>query len=267
MKKQMFILALLLFVPLFAAAQNSLDQANNVRSGMNGNDNSSTAPSNPYMGSSGAGSSASGNVPNISRSQASNTNSGVTIDEVAAGNPGQDTSARDKLQAEQDLRASREKDIISYCTTVLITYMAMVVALNILRMISTKAAYIAAVACLAVMIVMLIAGFIKIFQNYPDGINPSGGVKAVCTIMLGAVVANEVIGLFGGGIGGLLPFLITGLGFIVGGNKLAKSLMKKEAAKTDAEKAKLDERNANSSNANNSRTSNQSSTNTRGTRR
>ena len=215
MKKLIFVLTFLLCVPLFAAAQNSLDQANNVRSGMNGSDNSSTAPSNPYMGSSGAGSSASGNVPNISRSQASNTNSGVNINDVAAGNPGQNTDWRDFIQSQQELQAARENSLTSYCLIVLGVALASVVALSVFKSAPGPVTAAIFLALWLAALVMIVIGFVKLLKSYPDGLGPSIGNLAVCSAMLfGALV------LMGGSVFsplGLFGILATSFAFIGAG--------------------------------------------------
>ena len=235
MKNTLPLVLFLLFFPLLAHAAGALDEANNIRSGMSKPDGSAGYIQNQYLNSSGAGggpidqpasgSGISGNNPN-------QTN-GVTIDAVAAQNPNQIDDGRDLLQAEQDLKASRERSLISYCQTVVAVYLAMLVVWNILKLAYPPAAAIFAAVATIALVTLVIMGFTKIFKNYPDGINPSSGVKTVCSIMLGGALAACFIG----GVVGFLSFMAMGFAAIQGFSMKPKDVISQSRSSKQPETA------------------------------
>ncbi|MCL2887804.1 MAG: hypothetical protein FWF35_00600 [Elusimicrobia bacterium] len=233
MKKLLPVIFLLLLAPAFVCAANSLDEANNVRNNMSNPDGSADYIQQQYLN----GSNASGvrsttanqpaSLPNSSINNPSGT-SNVSINDVAALNATQMDDGREMLQAEQDLRNSRERSLIGYCTTVLTITVALVALWSVLKA-TPISGYFALAVTLAVL-TMVTIGFVKILKTYPDGMNPSGGVKTVCSIMMAAALASLFVPF--GGIGSTIAYLAVGFGFIFGGNKLAKSLVSKPSTST-----------------------------------
>jgi len=238
MKNTLPLVLFLLFFPLLAHAAGALDEANNIRSGMSKPDGSAGYIQNQYLNSSGAGggpidqpasgSGISGNNPN-------QTN-GVTIDAVAAQNPNQIDDGRDLLQAEQDLKASREKSLISYCLIVLGLALVTFVAMKVFQSAPTPVTAWISLILLAALIVMVAIGFVKLLKSYPDGLGPSAGTLAVCAAMLfGSIL------LVGGSLFsplGIFGILATGLAFMKSGkNKLAKDLVSSSQSSKQPETA------------------------------
>ncbi|MDR0292155.1 MAG: hypothetical protein LBI01_05265 [Elusimicrobium sp.] len=235
MKKFLPAVLLLLFIPLLANAGNALDEANNIRGNLNNPDGSAGYIQTQYLtGQNSVGGKAPAAAPNSTNAiNGNNPNgtSGVTIDAVAALNEGQNTDAADMLKAEQDLRASREKSLLSYCLIVF----GMALITGLVGRISANNPVTAWIylALLAATITMITIGFVKLFKGYPDGVNPSNTTKAICsaTLMVSIVVMGGSIlsplGLFG--------LLATGLSFLKSGNKtLAKDLVSKGSSTTQS---------------------------------
>ena len=219
---------LLLLVPLFARQVNSVTEAQNIRNSLNNPDGTAGYIQQQYLSgdNSGGGSGTTGGAGGIGTNNPTGTGGGVTINEIAASNPNQIDDGRDLLQAEQDLKAQREKDIISFCRTVLLVYLAAIVVINVLKFTNPVLELVFVAALAATLLTMIGIGFAKIFHNYPDGINPSGGVKTVCSVLLGSILAADILGgITGSGIVWLTGMLVAGFAFIKSG-KIAKGLAK-----------------------------------------
>lgn len=231
MKNTLPLVLFLLFFPLLAHAAGALDEANNIRSGMSKPDGSAGYIQNQYLNSASSG---AGNN-NISGRNPNRT-SGVTIDQVAAQNANQIDDGREMLQAEQDLKASREKSLISYCLIVLGLALVTFVAMKVFQSAPTPVTAWISLILLAALIVMVAIGFVKLLKSYPDGLGPSAGTLAVCAAMLfGSIL------LVGGSLFsplGIFGILATGLAFMKSGkNKLAKDLVSSSQSSKQPETA------------------------------
>ncbi|MCL2887802.1 MAG: hypothetical protein FWF35_00590 [Elusimicrobia bacterium] len=230
MRKILPFVFLLLLAPALVRAANSLDEANDIRGSMNNPDGSADYIQQQYLSGSNTGGVRSttanqpASMPNASMNNPNNT-SGVSIDAVAASNPNQIDDGRDLLQSEQDLQASREKSLMSYCMTLVISWVAMIFVYHTLRLVSPQAAVIFLLASALALTAAAIVGLTKVFHNYPDGINPSNGIKTVCALILGTVLMN--MWFFNVGIIPLIAFLAVGFSMIKGGGnkKLAGELV------------------------------------------